>query len=124
VARGSGSDRSHPDWDRLAHLIAAERGRRRWTVLDLAGRASLSERTIEHLESGVRRRYRDTTLGRIEDAFNWKPGTINRILSGNHVDQADGDALLERVVTRWPYLTDDERRSLVDLLETFTRRRH
>lgn len=93
-------------------------------MLDLAHRAQLSERTIEYLEAGTRRRYRDSTLGRVEDAFSWKPGTINRILSGNHIDhQADADALLDRVITRWPYLTDDERRALVDLLETFTRRR-
>lgn len=124
MARGGEIGEPAPHWDRLAHLIGAERGRRRWSVHDLASRAGLSERTIEYMESGTRRRYRDSTLGAIEDALSWKPGTISRILSGNHTGQeVDSDAMLDRVVTRWPYLTDDERRAVVDLLETFTQQR-
>lgn len=92
---------------------------------DLAERSGLSERTIEHLESGDRQRYRDSTLGRVEEALGWRPGTIRRIVDGNGGDngELESDQLLDRVITRWPYLTPDERRALVDLLETFTRRR-
>lgn len=120
----SGGEAAQPGWQRLAHLIGAERGRRRWTVPELAARASLSARTVEYLESAARRRYRDSTLGKIEDAFGWKPGTIARIIDGqiNPASQ-DPDLLLDRIVSRWPYLSMEERLAVVDLLETFTRRR-
>lgn len=121
---GTGGGSTLPGWQRLAHFIGAERGRRRWTVTELARRASLSARTIEYLEGAAPRRYRDSTLGKIEDAFGWKPGTIGRIVEGQiNDDQADQDPLLERIITRWPYLRPDERQAVVDLLETFTRRR-
>lgn len=93
-------------------------------MTELAARAGLSARTIEYLEGAAPRRYRDSTLGKIEDAFGWKPGTIARIVDGQiNGDQADHDPLLERIITRWPYLRPDERQAVVDLLETFTRRR-
>jgi transcriptional regulator with XRE-family HTH domain len=121
VAQGEGSHER--GWQRLGHLIAAERGRRKWTVAELAARAELSERTIDYLESGARGRYRDSTLGRIEDAFGWRPGRALAVAHGAAVSDDPSDQQFEQVQARWPYLTHEQRQVIVDLLETMTRQR-
>lgn len=113
------SDPARRGWQRLGHLIASERGRRRWSVTELAARSGLSERTIDYLEGGQRRRYRDTTLGRIEDAFGWRPGTSLGIVDGVE-PVSSADQLLERVIARWEHLTEEQQKAIVELLESIT----
>lgn len=113
-------DPARRGWQLLGHLIASERGRRRWSVADLAERSGLSERTIDYLEAGHRRRYRDTTLGRIEDAFGFRPGTALDIVEGMDPLPSPTDRLLDRVLDRWPHLTTEQQKAIVELLESIT----
>jgi transcriptional regulator with XRE-family HTH domain len=113
------SDPARHGWQRLGHLIAAERGRRRWSAEELATRSGLSKRTIDYLEGGQRRRFRSTTLGAIEDAFGWRPGTSLGIVEGME-PVPTRDQLLERVLDRWPHLTEEQQQAIVELLESIT----
>lgn len=80
----------------------------------------MSKRTIEYIESGERRSYRGRTIGAVEAAFSWPPGFAMDIVAGKRPD-GGADELLAQVIARWPALSADERKAIVDLVEVFVR---
>lgn len=52
------------------------------TQVELCRAASLSDLTVRRLEQGAASQYRAATLGRLEAALGWAPGTIIALASG------------------------------------------
>lgn len=100
----------------MGQRIAVERARRWPTRAAFARAAGLSYRTIDDLETGRRTRFRADTLGRVERALTWEPGTIIAMVEGGRVGY-DLDADLRRIHDAWPRLHPDARAMLADLAE-------
>lgn len=76
------------DWQRLADSIEAAREARGMTQVQLAEAASVSESTIQNLESGKDRSRLPHSLPKIERALGWKEGSGRVILDGGSPAQA------------------------------------
>jgi transcriptional regulator with XRE-family HTH domain len=71
------------DWQRLGRIIVDRRielGYRRRE--DLGATLGVSIRTLGDIETGRRDRYHANTIGSLENALQWAPGSINAILAG------------------------------------------
>lgn len=76
---------SHAGWQRLAALLSDRRTRldpQYKSRLKFAADTGLNERLIADLENARRSSYRPTTLGAVETAYRWAPGSIDRVLAG------------------------------------------
>jgi transcriptional regulator with XRE-family HTH domain len=106
-------------WERLGALVRRDRirlGMR--TQGDLAARAGVSKRTVSDVERAARPNISADTLGAIEAALGWEPGSAVAILQGLDPLRA-GDELLARIAAVWPTLGDRERQivaAVVDIL--------
>lgn len=70
------------DWKRLGRAIAAQRdhlGLARQE--DLATAAGVNRQTIQSLEAGRPRTRMPASIGKVEKALSWEPGTAARILT-------------------------------------------
>lgn len=66
------------------------------------------------------RDYKPDTLGPIENALHWEPGTCYRIADGLAPKYGDGPAL-RAIIDAWPNLSDEVRQVLADVAERFAR---
>jgi hypothetical protein len=128
------------DWQRLGKLVIARRinlGYRRRE--DLAAAVDgISMRTLGDIETGKRDRYHPNTIGSLENALRWKPGSVDTVLEGGDPSEkpADGptpalreaasDAALIRVMSD-PRISDRDKmriaRILIDERERFEQER-
>lgn len=70
------------DWKRLGRAIKAQREHLGMaTQQELATRAGVSRQTVISLEGGTERTRVPATIGKVEKALGWEPGTATRILS-------------------------------------------
>lgn len=100
-------------WQRLGEQIRTDRVRLGMrTQPELARRAGLGRRTVSDLERGARANYSPDTLGAVEAALGWAPGTVSRILAGGQVER-EGDVDWERLGALWLSLDDRSRRVLM-----------
>lgn len=70
------------DWKRLGRAIKAQRdhlGLARQD--DLAAAAGVNRQTIQSLEAGKARTRMPASIGKVEKALSWEPGTAARILT-------------------------------------------
>ena len=77
------------DWRRLADYVVARRvelGMRDRRAL--AAATGITDRTLGKLENG--QRVSPSTLGVIENAFAWAPGSCRRIMAGGEPNGASG----------------------------------
>jgi hypothetical protein len=105
---------SHPreGWERLAALLRDRRVEldpQYKNRLKFAADTGLNERLISDLENARRTSYRETTLRAVEGAYRWKPGSIERALTGGEPVEAAGSVSEERLrpfesVSEWPAL--------------------
>jgi len=70
------------DWKRLGEAIEAARDALRMSQVGLAEAAGISESTVQNYEAGTPRTRLPTTLGNIERALGWKPGSGVAVLEG------------------------------------------
>ena len=71
------------DWKRLGLAIKARREELGMpTQQALADAAGVTRQSAQSLESGKQRSRMPATIGRVEKALGWEPGTAARILSG------------------------------------------
>lgn len=106
------------EWSRLGAVIRAERSRHRgWRRREEFARAcGLSVRTIEALENGERHNFSVETVGAIEMALGWEPGSAQRVLHGlPPVRQVDEH--MARLQSFWDQLPTEARRLVVDFAE-------
>lgn len=66
------------------------------------------------------RDYKPDTLGPIEAALRWEPGSCHRIADGLAPRYGDGPEL-RAIIDAWPHLSDEVRRVLADVAERFAR---
>ncbi|MFD4921209.1 helix-turn-helix transcriptional regulator [Streptomyces goshikiensis] len=70
------------DWKRLGRAIKAQREHLGMaTQQDLADNAGVTRQTVQSLEAGTERKRTPPTIGKVEKALGWEPGTATRILS-------------------------------------------
>ncbi|MCX4801716.1 helix-turn-helix domain-containing protein [Streptomyces sp. NBC_01214] len=70
------------DWKRLGRAIKAQREHLGMaTQQDLANNAGVTRQTVQSLEAGTERKRTPPTIGKVEKALGWEPGTATRILS-------------------------------------------
>jgi DNA-binding XRE family transcriptional regulator len=75
-------ERMTRDWKRLGHAIKARREELGMaTQQALADAAGVKRQTVQALESGRQRSRMPASIGSIEKALAWEPGTIARILA-------------------------------------------
>lgn len=76
-------ERMTRDWKRLGLAIKARREELGMpTQQALADAAGVTRQSAQSLESGKQRSRMPATIGRVEKALGWEPGTAARILSG------------------------------------------
>lgn len=81
------------DWKRLGSAIKAQREHLGMTTQqELAEAAGVTRQTVQSLEAGKARTRMPATIGAVEKALKWEPGTASRILSGQTGRPADSDA--------------------------------
>lgn len=79
------------DWTRLGLAIKARREELGMpTQQALADAAGVKRQTIQALESGKQRSRMPGTIGRVEEALGWEPGTAARVLSGEDEKPQNG----------------------------------
>lgn len=106
------------DWGRAGRLIADRMAEKGLDQIGLARRAEVSDATIRTLTRGVQKAYRHTQLGRIAQALDWPPHTIERLAQGEEpprtIDYINRGELLRKLrVVRQALddVEDDLRRS-------------
>lgn len=109
------------DWERVGAAIRRDRARIYGTRETFATAAGLSISVLSDLERGTRTNFDDDTLGKVEDALGWAPGSIDEIAAGGPIRRSDTD--LARLRQAWPRLTPDVRALLADLAERSANRR-
>lgn len=105
------------DWRAVGERVATERARR-WTRPEFARAAGISVRVLEDLETGKPRNYSPDTLGPIERALRWEPGSCYRIADGLQPRYAGGPEL-RAIIDNWHRLPDSFRRALADMAERY-----
>jgi transcriptional regulator with XRE-family HTH domain len=82
------------DWTRLGRAVVTRRVELGMhTRQALAEKTGLSTRILGDLENGRRTSYDPATLARVEQALQWLPGTVDRILAEGDAQASDvGDA--------------------------------
>lgn len=110
-------------WARLGRRIKAQRGKVGYaTAGELARAAGVSRRTVEVIEAGTHTgQPRETTLGRLDVALGWVPGSSASVVEGGQPREAPLSPLLERVVTVWPLLPVEDQARLAELAERLAR---
>lgn len=104
------------DWRRAGARIEIERARRWPTREAFAAHTGLSERVLDDLETGKRSRYAPATLGAVELALGWEPGSCERIAEGlGPVSELDPP--LRRIHDAWPRVSDRDRDAIAQLAE-------
>jgi hypothetical protein len=71
---------------------------------------------IDDIELGRRDNYSEGTLGALEAALGWAPGTCLRVVQGGKV-RRDIDPDLVRLLDVWRRLSPDARAMLVEIAE-------
>jgi DNA-binding XRE family transcriptional regulator len=108
---------SRVEWERLGALVRRDRVRLGMrTQGELAARAGVSKRTVSDIERAARANFSADTLGAVEAALGWEPGTVSDVLRGR---APAPDVGLARVAAAWPRLGDRERQivlAVVDIL--------
>jgi len=85
VRRGEAVSDSQANWERLAALLSDRRTRlnpQYKSRLKFVEDTGLNQRLVSDLENARRTSYRPTTLGAVETAYRWAPGSIERVLAG------------------------------------------
>lgn len=89
------------DWKRLGSAIKAQREHLGLTTQqELAQAAGVTRQTVQSLEAGRQRTRMPATIGSIEKALRWEPGTASRLLSGE--DERRGEADTARFAEGMP----------------------
>lgn len=70
------------DRQRLGEHVQQARAAMRLSITDAASRARVSPNTWRGIERGTDADVRDLTYRGVEDALNWEPGSVGRILAG------------------------------------------
>jgi hypothetical protein len=75
-------------WTRLGRMLERRRGelgygfRQRARFARERGAGMLSVKTISRLENGERDSYPESTVGTVEAMYQWRPGSVERVLAG------------------------------------------
>lgn len=69
-------------WRRLGRLLEEQRGRIEPNAKKFAARTGLNYRLIYDIEHAARTNYRPAKLAEVEHAYQWEPGSIQRVLDG------------------------------------------
>lgn len=100
-------------WQRVGQFVRTRRlhlGYR--TTQDFADVCHLSYSTINALETGRRGNFDETTIGLVEAALQWEPGSIERTLQGRRpILMHDPD--LQQIIDLWPRLHPPVRSALL-----------
>lgn len=102
----------------LAERVIAARSARRMTAGAMQRASGLSARTIRDIETGTPdRRYSAKTLGQLDHALGWPPGTAYNLWREDH-DTSTVDAELMEIRRRLQMLEEEPAwaRELVDLV--------
>lgn len=105
------------DWRAVGERVAIERARR-WARPEFAKATGLSVRVLEDLETGKPRNYSVETLGAVERALRWEPGSCYRIADGLQPRYVGGPEL-RAILDNWDRLPDQLRRVLADMVERY-----
>lgn len=110
-------------WGRLGKEIRrARRSRGFRTLEDFSTRAGIKPRTLSDLERGARSNFSPETLGAVEDALGWVPGSVQTILTGGQPQPAHDEDLVA-IINIWPEIDYAGRRAVRTLAEEFARPR-
>jgi transcriptional regulator with XRE-family HTH domain len=85
------------DWKRLGEFVASWRGRKSWSRAELATRMGMDTKTVDRIEQG--KSVAKTTVGKLDVACGWAPGSAVNVLNGGGVaiiGEPD-DALAEKL---------------------------
>lgn len=111
-------NRADQDWPRAGRLVRERMAEKGLDQVTLARRAEVSDATIRALTRGDKRAYRPKQLGRLAEALDWAPHTIERLSRGEDpprtVDYLNRGELMRklRIVRKaLDDLEDDLRRS-------------
>lgn len=100
------------EWKKLGHIVTAERVRLGYRSLAaFAVAAGLSTSTLDNIENGRKTSYDAGTLGALEVALGWRPGSVDRVLAGRE-PEAEPDTDLAAIIAAWPRLSPGARRML------------
>jgi len=110
------------DWERLGRLVDAERGRRGWSKRQLVAAVGVGKTTIDSIIHARKQSYDQTTVAGIERAFEWKPGSVDRILRGSDPQPIE-DPDLVALRDLWPRLSPETRRTLLIIAREAVRAR-
>jgi transcriptional regulator with XRE-family HTH domain len=83
----------------LADYAIHRRGELKLRREDVAGRMGMSPKTVERIEEG--KSVQAATLGKLERALRWKPGSARAVLEGGEptlISPESDNSLYERVV--------------------------
>lgn len=83
---------------------------------DFAAACRLSVRVVGELERAERTNFTAETLGAVEAALGWEPGSADRVRAGLAPRRRE-DNDLARLRALWPRLSPGSRRMLVELAE-------
>lgn len=105
------------DWKRLGAFVNSGRTALGFSsTKKFAAYAKLTARTLDKVEAGEGP-FAPTTLSKLEDAFNWEPGSCDLICGGSS-PQFIIDPPLHRLHQIWAMLSYEQRVSLVAGLES------
>lgn len=95
------TERADWDWPRAARLVRERMAQKGLDQVELARRSGVSDATIRNLTRGERHGYRAKQLGRLAEALDWEPGTIERLARGEDppatTDYLNREELLRKV---------------------------
>lgn len=98
-------------WDKLAGHVRVQRASLGYSIAQMSAVSGLSKATLDSIEHNRKSSYDPTTLSALERALRWRPGSIERVLSGLE-PQSMLDPDLEAVIAAWPKLSPGARRML------------
>jgi transcriptional regulator with XRE-family HTH domain len=88
-------------WERLGAAVVARRVELGMLTREqLVEKSGMSRRLLSDIENGRRTSYDPATLARVEQALQWLPGTVDRILAEGDAqagDVGDADPLLREL---------------------------
>ena len=102
-------------------MVHAERVRRgHHTLIGFVRASGISKTTLDSIEAARATSYAQGTLAALEDALGWRPGSIERVLSGLS-PLVDEDPELTAITELWSRLSPGSRRMLAALADIAAR---
>lgn len=108
-------------WQRVGQFVRTRRLQLRYrTTQDFADACHLSYSTINAMETGRRGNFDETTIGLVEGALDWEPGSIERTLQGHRPIPIRAPDL-QVLTDLWPRLDPTARSMLLALARQHAR---